>query len=118
MVEEIFSRLFDLDVARERGDDGLPDSLRFHFLDDLDHDPGEDHRWSHDGVPIPEDERVDARILEPEPNRVLVGLWRLAAGDVDGVAGSTEWWNELAEGGIEVGRHRHERQSIVHDRVG
>jgi hypothetical protein len=61
---------------------------------------------------------VDAGIFEPEPDRVLVGLRRLATGDVNGIAGGTKGWNEPAERGIKVGRHRHERQAVVHNRVG
>ena len=43
-------------------------------------------------------------VLEAEPDRVLVGLRRLAAGDVDRVAGRAERRDELAERGVEVRR--------------
>jgi len=46
---------------------------------DLDHDPGEHHRRCDDGVPVAKNKRVDARVFQAEPNRVLVSLRWLAA---------------------------------------
>ncbi len=82
---------------------GLSMPLAAHLLDHLDHDLREHHRRRDDRVPVAEDQRVDARILEAEADRVLVGLRRLAAGDVDRVAGGAERRDELAERRVEVG---------------
>ena len=116
-VEQILGGLLDLDVAGERGDDRLVDALRLHLVDDLDHELREHHRRRDDRVPVAEDQRVDARILEAEADRVLVGLRRLAAGDVDRIAGGAERRDELAERRVEIGRHRHQREPVVDARV-
>ncbi len=57
---------------------------------------------------------MDARILEPQADGVLVGRRRLAAGDVHRVAGGAEGRDEFAECGIQVFGHGHERQAVVH----
>jgi hypothetical protein len=90
-------RFLDLDVAGQRGHDRLHLALGLHLLDDLDHQLGEDHRGRHDRVPVAENERVDAIVLEPELDGVLVGLRRLASGDVDRIAGRAEGRDELLE---------------------
>ena len=104
MSEKIFGRLFYLDIARERSHDRLLDAFRPHFVDHFDHDFRKHHRRCNDRVPVAENQRVDARIFEAEPDRVLVSLRRLAAGDIDGVARRTERGDELAESGVEIGR--------------
>src|SRR5665213_3522573 len=117
VVVEVLARLFDLDIARERGDDRLVDPAGAELLDHFDDEPCEDHRRRHDRVPVAEDQRVDAVVLEPEPDRVLVRLRRLAAGDVDGVAGRPERRDELLERFVQVGIELHEREPGVDDRV-
>jgi 3'-5' exoribonuclease len=57
--------LLDLDVADQRRHDRLVDPLAAHFFDHLGHQLREDHRRRDDRVPVAEDERVDARLLEP-----------------------------------------------------
>ena len=56
MGEEIFRCLFDLDIARQRGDDRFVDAFGPQFLDDLCEQLREDHRRRDDGVPVAEDE--------------------------------------------------------------
>ena len=60
---------------------------------------------------------MNARILEPEPHGVLISGRRLPAGDVDGIAGGSKGRDELAERGIEIRGHRHERQPVVDARI-
>src|SRR5262252_3566617 len=43
VIEEVLGGLLDFDVACKRGDDGLVYALGAHFLDHLDHGPGEHH---------------------------------------------------------------------------
>ena len=66
-----------------------------HLVDDLDHLGCEHHRWRDDRVPVAEYQRMDAWVFEPELDRVLVRLRRLAAGDIDRVASGTEGRDEL-----------------------
>src|SRR5882757_5968906 len=64
VLEQVVACLLDLDVAGQRCHDRLVDSLVPELLDDLADEFGEDHRWGDDGVPIAEDQRVYAWILE------------------------------------------------------
>src|SRR6476661_7138008 len=57
---EIFGGFLDLDVAGERGDHRLHKALGLHLLLHLDHVAGEYHRRRDDGVPVAEDQRMDA----------------------------------------------------------
>ncbi len=75
------------------------------------------HRWRNDRVPIAEDERMYARVLETQAHGILVCSRRLAAGDVDGISGGAKRRDEFAEGCVEVGRHRHQSKAIVHTRI-
>ena len=61
---------------------------------------------------------MDPRIFETEPDGVLIGLRRLPAGDVDRITRSAERRDELLERSIEVRGESHQRQTVVHDRVG
>ena len=70
---EIFSRLLDFDVAGERGHDRLDEAFGLHLFFHLDHVAREHHRRRHDGVPIAEDQRVDALIRQAELDRVDIG---------------------------------------------
>src|SRR6202051_3951427 len=90
VLVEIFGGLLDLDVAGERGDDRLHKTLRLHLLLHLDHVAGEHHRRGDDGVPVAEDQRMDALVGQTELDGVDIGDRRLAAGDVDRVAGGAE----------------------------
>ena len=56
---------------------------------------------------------MDARILQAETDGVLIGLRRLAAGDVDRVTGGTEGRNEFAERSVEIGRHLHQLNAVI-----
>ena len=55
---------------------------------------------------------------QPQLDGVLVGAGRFAAGDVHRIAGGAEGRNELAEGGVEVVGHGHQRQLVVDAGVG
>src|SRR6202171_6501407 len=90
MVEQVFRGFLNLDVAGERCDDRLLDALGPHLLDDLDQFLGEHHRRCDDGVPVAKNERVDARVFEAQPDRVLVRLGRFATGDVNRIAGGAK----------------------------
>ena len=87
---EIVASFLDLDVAGQRRHDRLLDTLGLHRVLDLDHVPGKHHRRRHDGVPVAEDQGMDARVFEPELHRVDIGDRRFAPGDVDGIAGRAE----------------------------
>ena len=63
----VFRRLLDLHVTGKGSHYGLVDTLRLELLDDLGDDCGERHRWRDDGMPVAEEDRVDARIFEREP---------------------------------------------------
>src|SRR5687767_14233325 len=80
---EILSRLLDLHVAGERGDNRLVNALGLHLVDHADDQLREHHRRRDDRVPVTENERMDAGILEAELDRVAIGGRRLAASDVD-----------------------------------
>jgi len=77
--------------AGERGDHGLHEALGAHFFQPTcAMSRAKHHGWSDDGVPVAEDERVDARILETEAYGVLIGGRRLTPGDIDRIAGRAE----------------------------
>src|SRR5215467_5371911 len=102
MIEQVLRGLLDFDVPGKRGDDWLVYALGAHLLDHLDHGLGEHHRRRDDRVPVAQYQRMDAWLFEPESDRFLIRLRRLAAGDVDGIAGGSERRNELAERRVEV----------------
>src|SRR5882724_11053864 len=61
---------------------------------------------------------MDARILQTQAHGVLIGARRFTAGDVHRVPGGAERRNEFAKRGVEVGGHRHQRQTVVHAGIG
>ena len=109
MIEQVLRGFFHLHVAGQRGHDRLRDALRPHLFDDLAHGLGEYHRRGDDGVPVAQDDGVDTRVFQPQPDGVLVGRRRLTPGDVHRVARRPEWRDELAKRGIQIARHRHQR---------
>ena len=52
-------------------------------------------------------------VLEPQPNACSISRRRLAAGDVDRIAGRAEGRDELAKRRVEIGRHRHQLEPVV-----
>ena len=61
---------------------------------------------------------MDAVVVEAQADGVLVGDGRLAAGDIHRVAGGAEGGNVLLERLVQVRRELHQRQPMVHYRVG
>src|SRR5437870_12706452 len=49
------------------------------------------------GVPVAQDQRMDAGVFEPELDGVDIGDRRLAAGDIDRIASRAERRDKLAE---------------------
>src|ERR1700691_4516465 len=118
VIVKMLPPLLDLHVAREWSHDRLLDAFGLHFVHDLHHQMREHHGRRDDGVPIAQDQRVDARILQSQADGVLIGLGRLAAGDVDRVPRRAEGRNELAEGGVEIGRNLHQVEAVVDAGIG
>ena len=115
VLVQVLRGLLDLDVAGERRDDRLDDALGAHLLDHLHHVPREHHRRRHDRVPVAEDQRMDALVLEAEADRVHVRDGRLAAGDVHRVARRAERRDELAKRRVEIRRHGLQQLQTVVD---
>ena len=61
---------------------------------------------------------MDAIVLEPELDRVLVGRRRLATGDVDRISGRAERRNVLLERFVEIRRELHQVESRIDTGVG
>src|SRR5450755_467429 len=114
---QVFRRRLHFNVPGQRGYHGLFNAFGAHVLHHLDHQSRKYHRWRDDRVPVAEYERVDALILEAEAHGVLIGRGRFATGNVDRVAGRTKRRDEFSKGSVQVWRHRHQRQAIVHARI-
>src|SRR5690349_6826176 len=97
VFEKHAARFLDFDVANQRGHDRFIYTLGAHLLYDFGNQLRKYQRRRDDGVPVAEDKRVDAGILETQPNRVPVSRGRLATRDINRIPGRTEWRNELAE---------------------
>src|SRR5581483_8771464 len=83
------------------------------LLDDFGAELGEHHRRRDDRVPVAEDERMDARLVESITNGVGISRRRLAAGDVHGISRGAEGRDELAKGGVDIRGEFHQRKSVV-----
>jgi hypothetical protein len=79
----------------------------------LGHKMRKHHRRRDDRVPVAQNQRMDALVLKPEADGVLVGFGRLAAGNIDRIARRTKRRNELAESRIQIIGHFHQSQPVV-----
>ncbi len=62
MLVQILGRLFHFNITRQGCHHRLFDSLGAHFVAGFNHDPGEDHGRRNNGMPVPQNQRVNALV--------------------------------------------------------
>src|SRR2546421_3374128 len=102
MLVEIAAGVFHLDITNQRSDHGFVDAALPGFLDHLAQEGGKHHGRRNDGVPVAEDEGVNALVVQGQLDGVTVGGGWLTTGDIDRIARGPKGWDELFEGRVEI----------------
>src|ERR1700758_3378218 len=88
------------------------------FLDHLAQQGGKHHGWRNDGVPVAENEGMNALIVQRQLDGIPVGGRWLTTRDVDWIPRGPKRRNEFFEGRVEIRWHTHEAEAVVYTGIG